>query len=75
MDLKNLEYEQESPLWHAKNYALIMFYCMGMNFIDLVKLKVKNIEGERLLYGRSKNGRPHLGQDYRKFEKHPGVIP
>jgi site-specific recombinase XerD len=58
MDLKNLEYKQESPLWHAKNYALIMFYCRGMNFIDLVKLKVKNIEGDRLLYGRSKTGDP-----------------
>jgi len=58
MDLKNLEYERESPLWHTKNYALIMFYCRGMNFIDLVKLKVKNIDGDRLQYGRSKTGDP-----------------
>ena len=58
MDIRKLEYEQDSPLWHAKNYALIMFYCRGMNFIDLVKLKVKNIEGDRLLYGRSKTGDP-----------------
>ena len=58
MELRTLEYERESPLWHAKNYALIMFYCRGMNFIDLVKLKVKNIEGDRLLYGRSKTGDP-----------------
>jgi integrase len=49
---------RKSPLWHAKNYALIMFYCRGMNFIDLVKLKVNNIEADRLLYGRSKTGDP-----------------
>ena len=58
MDIKKLAYDQESPLWHAKNYALIMFYSRGMNFIDLVKLKVKNIEGDRLLYSRSKTGNP-----------------
>ncbi len=35
-----------------------MFYYRGMNFIDLVNLKVKNIEGDRLLYGRSKTSDP-----------------
>ena len=58
MDIKELEYVRESLLWHTKNYALIMFYCRGMNFIDLVKLKVKNIEGDRLLNGRRKTGDP-----------------
>ncbi|MCK0148346.1 phage integrase SAM-like domain-containing protein [Arenibacter sp. F26102] len=58
MDLKKLEYEEKSPLWHAKNYALIMFYCRGYELNDLVKLMAKNIEGDRLLYGRSKTGDP-----------------
>jgi len=52
--IKSLLYEKESPLWHAKNYALIMFYCRGMNFVDLVKIKVKDISDGRLYYGRSK---------------------
>ncbi len=52
--LKDLKYERESPLWHSNNYALIMFYCRGMNFIDLVKIKVRDIADGRLYYGRSK---------------------
>ena len=56
--IKELQYELGSPLWHTKNYALIMFYCRGMNFIDLVKIKVEDISNGRLYYGRSKTGRP-----------------
>src|SRR5690606_30347672 len=41
LGIKELEYKEGSPLWHAKNYVLIMFNCRGMNFADLVKLKVK----------------------------------
>ncbi|MCG2462987.1 site-specific integrase, partial [Flavobacteriaceae bacterium F89] len=54
--IKKLEYQEGSPLWHAKNYALIMFNCRGMNFADLVKLKVKHIDDDRVNYGRSKTG-------------------
>lgn len=55
-NIKTLEYPFESPLWHAKNYALVMFYSRGMNFIDLVQVKVSDIENGRLNYGRSKTG-------------------
>jgi len=57
-NIKTLEYPFESTLWHAKNYALIMFYCRGMNFIDLVQIKVSDIENGRLNYGRSKTSNP-----------------
>ncbi len=57
-NIKNLEYEKDSSLWHTKNYALVMFYCRGMNFIDLVQIKVKHITGLHLFYGRSKSGQP-----------------
>ncbi len=56
MLIKTLEYKKNSPLWHTKNYALIMFYCRGMNFGDLVQIKVENIVDGRLYYGRSKTG-------------------
>ncbi|WP_431126205.1 phage integrase SAM-like domain-containing protein [Flagellimonas flava] len=56
--LCELEYEPFGPLWNARNYALIMFYCKGMNFIDLVKVKTDHIQGDRLHYGRSKTGTP-----------------
>ncbi len=57
-NIKKLNYEIDSPLWHTKNYAMIMFYCRGMNFIDLVKIKVKHITDLHLFYGRSKSGQP-----------------
>ncbi|WP_228236849.1 site-specific integrase [Allomuricauda sp. M10] len=57
-NIKELDYKMGSPLWHTKNYALVMFYCRGMNFIDLVKTKVGDINNGRLYYGRSKTGNP-----------------
>lgn len=57
-NIKNLKYEEDTPLWHTKNYALIMFYCRGMNFVDLVQIKVTNITELYLYYGRSKSGKP-----------------
>ncbi|MFT5736537.1 MAG: integrase/recombinase XerD [Maribacter sp.] len=35
-----------------------MFYCRGMNFIDLVQTKVSHITDLHLFYGRSKSGQP-----------------
>tara|TARA_R110000744_G_scaffold374324_1_gene487048 strand:+ start:172 stop:1467 length:1296 start_codon:yes stop_codon:yes gene_type:complete len=57
-EIRNLCYPKDSILWHAKNYILIMFNCRGMNLIDLVKLKLNNLQGDRLYYGRSKTGDP-----------------
>ncbi|WP_437369250.1 tyrosine-type recombinase/integrase [Maribacter litoralis] len=54
--IRDLDYKKESAIWHARNYALIMFNCRGMNFVDLVKVKVKDISGNYLFYGRSKTG-------------------
>ena len=56
MFVRNLRYEFESTLWHAKNYLLIMFICRGMNFIDFAKLKMDAIRDGRVYYGRSKTG-------------------
>jgi len=58
LNIKELEYPFGSTLWQTKNYALVMFYCRGMNFVDLVKIKVKDIVDGRLYYGRSKTGNP-----------------
>lgn len=58
LKLKELNYEPFGGLWNARNYALIMFYCRGMNFIDLVKIKVGDINSGRLHYGRSKTEMP-----------------
>jgi len=43
--------------WHARNMFFFSFYCQGMNFGDIAKLKVENIQAERILYTRSKVGK------------------
>lgn len=56
--IKELVYPEGSILWHAKNYAMTMFYCRGMNFIDLVQVKVEHIRDTHIYYGRSKSDKP-----------------
>ncbi len=56
LKIRDLYYKKGSPIWHAKNYTLIMFNCRGMNFVDLVKLQVKDMGNDRIFYGRSKTG-------------------
>lgn len=56
LKIRDLCYKKGSPIWHAKNYTLIMFNCRGMNFVDLVKLQIKDMVNDRIFYGRSKTG-------------------
>lgn len=56
--IRGLQYETGSSLWHVKNYLLCMFNCRGMNLIDLAKLRVQDIKGDRIFYGRSKTDDP-----------------
>jgi site-specific recombinase XerD len=58
LSLKNLNYQKDTAIWNAVNYALVMFYCRGMNFVDLVQLKAGSIQDDRLYYGRSKTDQP-----------------
>jgi integrase/recombinase XerD len=54
------QYKEGTALWHSKNYLLFMFNMRGMNFIDLAKLKAKNITFDnRVQYIRSKTGKPY----------------
>jgi integrase/recombinase XerD len=47
-------YKQNSADWHVINETIIMWELLGMNFIDLVKLRVKDVLSERIDYKRSK---------------------
>lgn len=49
--IRAVHYKEGSPVWQAKNYALVMFNCKGMNFIDLVKLRVMDMANDRIFYG------------------------
>ncbi|MDT0642515.1 site-specific integrase [Zunongwangia sp. F363] len=56
--IRKLNYPVGSNLFHVKNYLLSMFNCRGMNLIDLAKLRVKDIQNDRIFYGRSKTDDP-----------------
>lgn len=43
----------------AKDYFLLSFYLMGASFVDLARLRLKNIIGGRVEYKRKKTGRLH----------------
>ncbi|WP_347752951.1 site-specific integrase [Flavobacterium sp. T-16] len=44
-------------LQNTFNYFLFSYYCRGINFIDMMKLKWSNIQGENIYYTRSKTKR------------------
>lgn len=44
-------------LQNSFNYFIFSYYCRGMNFIDLMKLKWSNIQGENIFYTRSKTNK------------------
>jgi len=62
--IKNLTLEPHSPLWHHQNYFVFYFYMRGMNFIDLVFLRMNNIQNGRLVYRRRKTKR---GENVKEF--------
>jgi site-specific recombinase XerD len=57
--IRNFPLESNSAFWHDKNYFLFMFNMQGMNFIDLAKLKLRQISAGRLRYIRSKTNKPY----------------
>jgi len=52
--MEALDTVENSHLIDAKNYMLFSYYMGGMNFVDMMKLKWDNIQGDRVLYIRSK---------------------
>jgi len=57
--IRSLDLSKHPSLWHARNYMLFMFYCRGMNFVDLAFLKIKNIVSGRVEYIRTKTKRKY----------------
>lgn len=52
-----LTFEEDNPLFDARNMFLMSFYLMGAPFVDLVFLKRSNIIDGRVQYKRQKTGR------------------
>lgn len=53
----NINIAEHPHLQNAFNYFIFSYYCRGMNFIDLMKLKWSNIQGDNIFYTRSKTNR------------------
>lgn len=54
--IKNLQLTEDSLIWNTRNYFLFSFYCAGIRFGDLAKMKWQNIINGRLKYTMSKTG-------------------
>jgi integrase/recombinase XerD len=68
-ELRKLELKKNSALWDAQNYFLFMFNNRGMNFIDIAKLKRKQItqsvfEDGKLISGRNEYTRSKNQKDF-----------
>ncbi len=50
----DLDLEQDSRLFHARNYFMFSFYNRGINFVDMAHLKWANVKKGRLNYQRAK---------------------
>lgn len=53
-----LDLDEDSPIWHTRNYFLFSFYCAGVRFRDVCLLTNGNVRGGRLQYSMSKTGTP-----------------
>ncbi len=57
--IRDLKIDENTPMWHARNYFMFSFYCIGMNFADMANLKRSNIIKGRIEYVRAKTGKPY----------------
>jgi len=52
--MEAIDTQKYPHLINTKNYLVFSYYMGGMNFIDMMKLKWENIQGDRVQYIRSK---------------------
>jgi integrase/recombinase XerD len=62
------ELKPETPAWHNRNYFLLSFCLIGMNFADLLTLEPNEIRDGRVVYRRNKTGRIY------NIGMHPKVV-
>ncbi len=55
--IESLTIEEESMIWHIKNYFLFSFYSAGMRVSDVMQLEWKNIVNGRIEYRMGKTGK------------------
>jgi len=69
--IENYEAEYSSRVFRSQQIFLFSYYCRGINFNDIVKLKEVNINGDILRYTRSKNKRLY---DFKLHSKAKAII-
>lgn len=52
--METLNTEEYPHLLNTKHYMIFSYYLGGMNFVDMMKLKWENVQGDRIQYVRSK---------------------
>jgi len=52
--MENIDTDKYPHLINSRNYMIFSYYTGGMNFVDMLKLQWNNIDGNRILYTRSK---------------------
>lgn len=52
--IRDVDLSENPHLVDAHNYFMFSFYCRGINFVDIMKLKWSNIQNGRISYVRSK---------------------
>lgn len=57
--IKSIELPENTNIWHAKNYFMFSFYTRGMNWSDMAKLKLSNINDGKIKYIRSKTDKEY----------------
>jgi len=52
--IAEMKIEPNTTMWHSRNYFLLSFCLIGINFSDLFKLTSKSIINDRIIFHRSK---------------------
>lgn len=58
--IENLDITKYPDLIDAKNYFVFSYYTRGMNFVDMMKMKWKDIQAGKIYYIRSKTKKPFV---------------
>jgi integrase/recombinase XerD len=53
----SVELKTDTPIWHYRNYFILSFCLIGMNFTDLMTLQPSHINNDTVHYQRDKTGK------------------
>jgi site-specific recombinase XerD len=57
--IAEMKLEENSQLWHSRNYFMLSFYLRGMSYADMASIKPTDLVDGRLIYKRKKTHKPY----------------